>query len=89
MASLNVSVTDDLSEFVDRRMKETRHATPTEYIRALICEDQKRAEHERLEKLLVEGLDSGSPVPIENLDEYFAGKKAGLSARMNTEATRP
>jgi antitoxin ParD1/3/4 len=89
MASLNVSVPDDLSEFVDRRMKETRHATPTDYVRALICEDLKRAEHERLEKLVADGLDSGKPIPIDNLDDYFAGKKDALSARINAQAARP
>lgn len=89
MASLNVSVPDDLSEFVDRRIKETRHATATEYIRALICEDQKRAENERIEKLLVEGLDSGKPIEIDSLDDYFSGKKDALSARLNAKVARP
>lgn len=88
MASLTISVPDDMREFVDRRTKETQHASPTDYVRALIQEDQRRAEHERLEKLLLNGLDSGKPIPIENLDEHFAQKKNALMARMK-QAARP
>lgn len=88
MASLTISVPDDMREFVDRRTKETQHASPTDYVRALIQEDQRRAEHERLEKLLLDGLDSGKPIPIENLDEHFAQKKNALMARMK-QAVRP
>lgn len=85
---LTISVPDDLRDFVDRRAKETRHVSPAEYIQSLIRLDQGRAEQERLEQGLLEGLDSGPPIPITNLDAHFAAKKQALLDRMN-KANRP
>jgi antitoxin ParD1/3/4 len=82
MASLNVSMPDELRDFVTRRTKETHHATPTEYIRSLVREDQKRADHEHLEKLLLEGLESGKGSVIKDLDSHFAKKKQSLLEKL-------
>jgi plasmid stabilization system protein ParE len=43
-------------------------STPSEYVRELIREDQKRRAQQRLEELLLEGLNSGDPVVA---DEKF------------------
>lgn len=50
MASLNISMPEELCDFVTERTKQTQHATPTEYICSLVREDQKRAEQESLER---------------------------------------
>jgi antitoxin ParD1/3/4 len=84
MASLNISMPDELRDFVTDRTKQTNHATPTEYIRSLVREDQKRAEDERIQQLLLDGLDSGKPITVKNLDDYFAKKKKALLARMKS-----
>lgn len=86
MASLTLSVPEDLRDFVDQRAKETRHGSAGEYIHALIVEDQRRCQREQLEKRLLDGLDSGNPIPIENLDEHFTQKKNALLARMKQAA---
>jgi antitoxin ParD1/3/4 len=70
MASLNISMPDELRDFVDERTKQMNHATPTEYIRSLVQEDQKRAAQERLDQLLLEGLESGKPIVVKNLNQY-------------------
>jgi len=88
MASLNISMPDELRDFVERRTKETHHATPTEYIRSLVREDRKRAEQDQLEKLLLEGLDSGRPITVTDLDGYFTKKKQALLERINSKAGR-
>jgi antitoxin ParD1/3/4 len=88
MASLNISMPDELRDFVARRTKQTNHATPTEYIRSLVREDQKRADQERLEKLLLEGLDSGKPLTINDIDGYFEKKKRGLLKLMKSKAAK-
>ena len=87
MISLTISVPDDLRDFVDRRARETQHASPTEYVEELIREDQRRVEHQRLEELMLEGLDSGQPIQITDLDSHFAQKKNALLSRIN-RATR-
>jgi antitoxin ParD1/3/4 len=88
MASLNISMPDELREFVAKRTKQTNHATPTEYIRSLVREDQKRADQERLEKLLLEGLDSGKPLTIHDIDGYFEKKKRGLLKLMKSKVAK-
>ena len=84
MASLNISMPDELRDFVARRTKQTNHATPTEYIRSLVREDLKRAEQEKLEHLLLQGLEGGKPIVVKNIDEHFAKKKRMLLARMKS-----
>ena len=90
MASLNISMPDELRDFVTKRTKETNHATPTEYIRSLVREDQKRADRERLEKLLLEGLESGEPIVVKDVNAYIARKKEALLKRVAAQkANRP
>jgi antitoxin ParD1/3/4 len=86
MASLNVSMPEEMRQFVARRTKTTHHATPTEYIRSLVREDQKRSDQEKLEKLLLEGLDSGKPILVKDIDDYFEKKKLALLARAKSKA---
>jgi len=80
MASLNISMPASMRKFVDQRTKATSHSTPTEYVRSLIREDQKRAKSESLESLLQEGLDSGPPIDASS-DEWWQRKRATLIRR--------
>ena len=64
MASLNLNMNDTLRQFVDERAQAGGYSTPTEYVRSLIRDDKKRAAQERLDKLIVEGLESGTPVEV-------------------------
>jgi antitoxin ParD1/3/4 len=61
MTSLNISLPRPLKEFVEERVKEGSYSTPSEYVRELLREDQKRRAEEKLETLLLEGLNSGKP----------------------------
>lgn len=88
MASLNISMPDELRDFITQRTKETHHATPTEYIRSLVREDQKRADQERLEKLLLEGLESGKGTVVKDLDSHFAKKKQALLDKLKKTAAK-
>jgi Arc/MetJ-type ribon-helix-helix transcriptional regulator len=86
MAALTIRLPDDLRDFVDRRTPEAQLPSPGDYIGALIREDQIRCREEQLEKRLLAGLDSGSPIPIEDPDAYLARKKESLLARMQRSA---
>ena len=83
MSSLNISVPQSLRKFIDQRTKETSHSTPTEYIRSLIREDQKRARAQRgqLVKLLDEGLESGEPIPVT--PEYLTGLRRRMQSKID------
>jgi antitoxin ParD1/3/4 len=79
MTSLNISLPEALREFVDDQVKSGDYGTASEYIRELIRQDQKRAAQEKLEVLLLEGLDSGEP--IEVTPEYWERKRRELIER--------
>ena len=72
MSSVNISLPDSLRAFVERRTEEQGYGTVSDYFRDLILKDQKRQGEARLEKLLLEGLNSGEP--IEVTPEYIGAK---------------
>jgi antitoxin ParD1/3/4 len=79
MASLNISLPQSLKDYVEDQVKESGYSTPSEYVRALLREDQQRRAKERLEALLLEGLNSGDPIQIT--PEYWENKRRELLER--------
>ena len=64
MTSMNVSLPEELKEYVEAQTK-SGYSTPSEYVRELIREDQKRRVKAKLNALLLEGLNSGDPAPVD------------------------
>jgi len=62
MQTMNISLPDPLKDFVDHQIAEGRYSSVSEYIRELIRDDEKRRAEERLEALLLEGLESEESV---------------------------
>ena len=58
MTSMNVSLPEPLRDFVEQEVGSGGYGTVSEYVRELIREDQKRKAQQRLEALLLEGLNS-------------------------------
>jgi antitoxin ParD1/3/4 len=54
-----------MKQYVETRVKEGSYSTPSEYIRALVREDQTRRAKEHIEELLLAGSASGTPVPAD------------------------
>jgi len=80
MTSLNISLPEALRQFVDEKVKSGGYGTASEYIRELIRHAQKQEEEqERLEALLLEGLDSGPG--IEVTPEFWKELRAELVGR--------
>ena len=79
MASLNISLPQSLRDYVEDRVSEGGYSTPSEYVRELVRLDQKRRADEKLEALLLEGLNSGTPVEIT--PKYWENKRRQLIAR--------
>jgi antitoxin ParD1/3/4 len=79
MTSLNISLPSSLKEFVETTVQENGFSTPSEYIRNLVRDDQKRRTEEKLEILLLEGLNSGEPIEISA--EYWEKKRIQLLER--------
>ncbi len=68
MATMNISLPDSLREFVENRVSEDGYSTSSEYFRDLVREDQKRKTEEKVEALLLEGLNSGTATPLTKKD---------------------
>lgn len=58
MQSMNISLPDPLKKFVDGQIAEGRYSSVSEYVRELIRADEKRKAEDRLEALLLEGLNT-------------------------------
>jgi len=68
MTTMNVSLPDEMKAFVEEQVQRGGYSTASEYLRELIRDAQKQAAEERLEKLLLEGLDSGPATPMTKKD---------------------
>ena len=80
MAVVNISLPDQMKTYIDERLNEGRFSSTSEYFRDLIREDQKRHAQERLERLLLEGLESGEPIEVTK--EYLQQKRADLMQKI-------
>jgi antitoxin ParD1/3/4 len=85
METMNIALPESMKSFVQRRVTEGGYSSASEYVRDLIRADQKRQTEERIDALLVEGLDSGEP--IEVTPEYWEAKRQKLSARLPRKPT--
>ena len=82
--SMNVSLPEALKDYVQERVAEGTFSNPSDYVRALIREDRKRRAEERLDELLMEGINSGPAEPMTaedwadmraNLEEHIARRQ--------------
>jgi len=82
MQTMNISLPDPLKEFVDHQIAEGRYSSVSEYIRDLIRDDEKRKAEERLEALLLEGLEGeDSELTREDFDDIRKAALAQLKGR--------
>jgi antitoxin ParD1/3/4 len=79
MASLNISLPQSLKDYVEEQIKANGYSTPSEYVRELLRQDQKQRAREKLETLLLEGLNSGDSIEIS--PEYWENKRKQLLRR--------
>jgi antitoxin ParD1/3/4 len=79
MTSLNISLPRTLKEFVEKQAEVGGYSTPSEYVRQLLREDQRRRAEEKLEALILEALKSGEPVEASR--EYWEKKRQRILER--------
>jgi len=68
MTTMNISLPEPMRAYVEQQVAQGGYSTASEYIRQLVREDQKRAAKERLESLLMEGIESGPAVEMTAAD---------------------
>ncbi|HEY4534366.1 MAG TPA: type II toxin-antitoxin system ParD family antitoxin [Enteractinococcus sp.] len=65
MATMNVSLPDDLKAFVEAQVQEHGYVSSSEFLRELIRRERDRA---HLRALLIQGMESG---PGSEMDEQY------------------
>ena len=65
---MNISLPDQLKAFVDDQVGSGRYSSVSEYVRDLIRDDEKRKAQEKLEALLIEGIQSGEVTGMTRQD---------------------
>lgn len=64
MSTVNISLPESMKAYVDEQVARGDYGTVSEFFRDLIRRDQKRKAKERLETLLLEGMESGASTPM-------------------------
>ncbi len=80
MDTMNIALPESMKHFVQARVSEGGYSSVSEYMRELIRADQRRRAEERIDALLLEGLDSGEPIAVTS--EYWEEKKRKLTERI-------
>jgi antitoxin ParD1/3/4 len=76
MATMNISLPDELKAFLDQRIETEGYGSSSEYMRELIRRDRDRV---ALRQYLLEGIESK---PAGRMDAaYFAGLRRSLGKR--------
>lgn len=78
--SMNIALPEALKDFVLSQVVDSGYSTASEYIRELIRADQKRRAQERLETILLEGLDGGNLTPLTKKE--WDGIRAQVKGRL-------
>lgn len=89
MAALNFSLPDDLKRWIESQVESGGYGNTSEYIRELVRMDRKKKSEERLETLLLQGLESletGKGIEID--PAFWERKRQELVRKHRTRAPR-
>ena len=67
MQKITITLPDEAKEHLDSEIASGRHKTASDYLCHLVDEDRKRQERSRVDKLLLEALNS----PVEEVTPAF------------------
>lgn len=83
MTTMNISLPETLKDFVDNQVKQRGYSTSSEYVRELIRNDQVRQGEQRLASMILEGLESGTAIPVDGT--YWNDKRNTLRQRYSAQ----
>lgn len=84
MATMNISLTDPLKQFVDEEVSQGGYSSTSDYVRDLIRQRQRQKAEELLRRLIAEGLASGPSAPVTSAT--FERMRGELAERLDREA---
>ena len=83
--TMNIFLPTPLKAYVQQRVKRDGYGNISEYMRELIRDDQKKKAKERLDSLLLEGLE-GKDFPID--DAYWKSLRQHVKDRHTSNTNR-
>jgi len=93
VVTMNVSLPAPLRRELEKKLERQAYGTASEYVRDLIRKDLQREAIEKVDTLLLEGIHSGSAVPMTDHDwqelRTLAGRKPSLRHATKKTATAP
>ncbi len=78
-ATMNISLPESMKKYVDQQVETGGYGSVSEYVRELVRRDQKERAQSKLEALLLEGIESGEPIPVT--PEYWKKLRRDIVAR--------
>lgn len=72
--SLNISLPEEMKQFVEAQVARGGFSTPSEYVRELIRDAQRREFGEEVDRQLLAALRAGHSVPMELVKHRLKGK---------------
>ena len=86
MTTMNISLPDEMKAYVEAQMAQDGYASASEYLRALIRDDQKRRGRQQLEAKLLEGFQG--PFTVMTREDWDSIEQEALEG-LAGEALRP
>jgi antitoxin ParD1/3/4 len=80
MTTITISLPESLKQFADAQVASKGYGDISEYFRSLLREAQEREADARLETLLLEGLASGDPIPVD--DKFWSELRTEAEQRV-------
>jgi antitoxin ParD1/3/4 len=85
MATMTISLPEPMREFIESEVSSGNYGSASELFRELVRERQRRKSQERLETLLLEGLESGQS--IEVTQDYLDLRRKALREKLERGKT--
>jgi antitoxin ParD1/3/4 len=80
---MNLSLPPDMKRWVDEQVKAGGYGTASEYLRDLLRKARERQQRRRIDGLLVEAVESGAAIEMNDAD-WTSIRKAARSAAART-----
>ena len=77
METFDVALPSTMKPFIREQVGPGKYQDESEYIQELVRADQRRKDEERVDILLLEGLDSGEPILVD--EAFWAERKRKLA----------
>ncbi|MBD2211733.1 type II toxin-antitoxin system ParD family antitoxin [Nostoc linckia FACHB-104] len=83
MSSINISLPEVMQAFVEEQVAQGGYGSISEYLQALISQDQKRKAQNKIEVDLIAGLESGEVIEVN--DQWWEQKRIHLINQLHED----